>query len=303
MSGVLNALSIDVEDYFHASALQIPAGEWATQEQRATGNTVELLDILRETGTKATFFVLGWLAERHPALVRAIAGEGHEIACHGYSHQLIYRQSRAEFFEETRRAKQILEDITGEPVRGYRAASFSITAASTWALDVIAELGFTYDSSIFPIYHDRYGIRDASTKPHVLVTPEGREIAEIPPTVLELGRLRLPVAGGGYLRLYPYGLTRWAIRRINRSGCPVVVYLHPWEIDPDQPEPKVGVVTRFRHTVNIRKMKSRLRRLLADFRFAPMYAVGEEWFAAHDHGSRAGSQNGIDRWATGSRSS
>jgi polysaccharide deacetylase family protein (PEP-CTERM system associated) len=303
MGSIRNTLSVDVEDYFHASALAIPSEKWPSQEQRASGNTLELLEILGETGTKATFFVLGWLAERHPALISSIAAEGHEIACHGYSHQLIYRQSRAEFFEETRKAKQILEDITGERVRGYRAASFSITAASTWALDVIATLGFTYDSSIFPIYHDRYGIRDATIKPHLLTTPEGRQIAEIPPTVLELGRFRLPVAGGGYLRLYPYGFTRWAIRRINRGGTPTVVYLHPWEIDPDQPEPKVGVLTRFRHTVNIRKMKSRLRRLLTDFRFAPMQAVVEDWFAVDDHASRAGNRNGIDRWTTGSRSS
>jgi polysaccharide deacetylase family protein (PEP-CTERM system associated) len=269
---------VDVEDYFHASALGVPIEDWDKQEQRATANTHELLELLAQSGTKGTFFVLGWLAERYPECVRAIADEGHEIACHGYSHKLIYRQTAAEFAAETRRAKQVLEDIAGRPVTGYRAASFSIVEESRWALDIIAELGFRYDSSIFPIRHDRYGMPSADPKPHVLTTPNGCTLVEIPPSVLQLGPVRLPVAGGGYFRLYPYSFTRWAIRRINRAGCPAVVYLHPWEIDTGQPRAKVGALTRFRHYVNIGKVRERISRLLSDFDFEPMHALAERYY-------------------------
>jgi polysaccharide deacetylase family protein (PEP-CTERM system associated) len=298
-----NALSIDVEDYFHASALSIPRAEWGKQDQRASGNTRELLDVLGESGTKATFFVLGWLAEHDASLVASIAAAGHEIACHGYSHQLIYRQSPTEFASETRRAKQVLEDAAGQAVRGYRAARFSITEQSLWALDVIAELGFEYDSSIFPVYHDRYGIRDAAAELHARRTPAGLEIVEFPPSVLELGPLRLPVAGGGYFRLYPYAVTRWAIGRINRMRGPAVVYLHPWEIDTGQPKPTVGALTRFRHTVNIGKVKHRLRRLLDDFTFEPMSAIVRRWVEARDSASPGVDQNGAEYWAASSKSS
>jgi polysaccharide deacetylase family protein (PEP-CTERM system associated) len=278
MGAIRNALSVDVEDYFHASALAIPREQWTNQEQRASDNTVELLEILGETGTKATFFVLGWLAERYPELVKAIAKDGHEIACHGYSHELIYRQSIEKFTEETRRAKGILEDITGEAVHGYRAASFSIVEESRWALDVVAALGFSYDSSIFPIRHDRYGMPNSKPYAHRLELSEGKSIIEFPPTVIDLGPLRLPVAGGGYLRLYPYAFTRWAMRRINAHGRPAVVYVHPWEIDTAQPRAATGMLTRFRHHVNIDKMRARLRRLTRDFEFSPMHAMAQELF-------------------------
>jgi polysaccharide deacetylase family protein (PEP-CTERM system associated) len=278
MLAVHNVLSVDVEDYFHASALGIPSDQWANQEQRAFGNTLELLEILGETGTKATFFVLGWLAERYPALVKTIAKDGHEIGCHGYSHELVYRQSISEFTEETRRAKGILEDITGTAVLGYRAASFSIVDESRWALDVVAELGFSYDSSIFPIRHDRYGMPGSKPYAHRLELGDGKSIIEFPPTVIDLGPLRLPVAGGGYLRLYPYPFTRWAIRRLNTLGRPAVVYVHPWEIDTAQPRAATGVLTRFRHHVNIDKMRTRLRRLTCDFEFSPMHAIAEKLF-------------------------
>jgi polysaccharide deacetylase family protein (PEP-CTERM system associated) len=278
MATVRNVLSVDVEDYFHASALAIPSDQWMNQEQRAFDNTLEVLEILRETGTKATFFVLGWLAERYPALVKAIARDGHEIACHGYSHQLVYRQSIAEFTEETRRAKGILEDITGEAVYGYRAASFSIVDESRWALDVVAELGFSYDSSIFPIRHDRYGMPGSRPYAHRLDLGDGKSIIEFPPTVVELGPLRVPVAGGGYFRLYPYAFTRWAMRRVNALGRPAVVYVHPWEIDTGQPRAATGLLTRFRHHVNIDKTRTRLRRLMRDFEFSPMHAIAQELF-------------------------
>lgn len=279
MHGTSNALSVDVEDYFHASALRIPMERWDEQEQRVVRNTLELLEILSETGTKATFFVLGWLGEREPSLVRSIAREGHEIACHGYSHKLIYKQTRTEFSEETRRAKHVLEQIIGGPVHGYRAASFSIVDASKWALQVIAEAGFSYDSSIFPVRHDRYGIPDADPKPHRLSLANGQELIELPATVVDVGPLRLPVAGGGYFRLYPYPFTRWAMRRVNSSGRPSIVYIHPWEIDTAQPRARVGVLTRFRHYVNIGKVRQRLRRLVRDFDFAPMRVIAQEYSA------------------------
>jgi len=270
---VLNALTIDVEDYFHASALNVPALRWEACEQRVTGNTRRLLELLGSAGTKATFFVLGWVAERNPELIREISDAGHEIGCHGYSHRLIYEQTPEEFSDETRKAKRILEDITGDPVVGYRAASFSIVEDTRWALDVIAEQGFTYDSSIFPIVHDRYGIPSAALEPHELTTPGGYKLIELPPPVLTLGRQRLPVAGGGYLRLLPYVVTRWAMRRINRDGRPVIVYLHPWEIDAGQPRLRVGPVTRFRHYVNITRVERRLERLLVEFQFERMDAL------------------------------
>jgi polysaccharide deacetylase family protein (PEP-CTERM system associated) len=279
-----NALTIDVEDYFHASALGVPASTWGKLEQRAAARTLELLDLLDEVGAKATFFVLGWLADREPGLVRTISDRGHEVACHGYSHQLIYRQTPAEFAAETRRAKTILENAVGQEVRGYRAASFSIVEETRWALDIIADLGFTYDSSIFPIYHDRYGIRNANPRPHLLAVGNGRSLVELPPPVVTLGPLRIPIAGGGYFRLYPYALTRWGICRINRANAPAVVYLHPWEIDVDQPYADVGRLTRFRHYVNIGKTRDRLRRLLADFAFEPLVTIAERYRAAAETG-------------------
>jgi polysaccharide deacetylase family protein (PEP-CTERM system associated) len=277
VASMLNVLSVDVEDYFHASALKIPADRWEKQEQRASRNTHELLELFGETQTKGTFFVLGWLAERFPDIVRSISSHGHEIACHGYSHKLIYRQTPAEFAEETRRAKHILEDLAGCAVNGYRAASFSIVEDSRWALDIVADLGFTYDSSIFPIRHDRYGMPSANPKPHVLTVPNGKTIVEIPPSVLSLGSTRLPIAGGGYFRLYPYSFTRWAMRRINKQGSPAIVYLHPWEIDTGQPRADVGAVTRFRHYVNIGKVRDRVRRLLSDFSFEPMQSLAQRY--------------------------
>lgn len=275
MPEVLNALSVDVEDYFHASALGIAPEDWGRQDQRARKNTEEIIEIFDAAGVKGTFFVLGWLAERQPEIVRAIVASGHEVACHGYSHELIYRQTRQQFATETDRAKRILEDASGAAVRGYRAASFSIVEESLWALDVIAELGFAYDSSIFPVRHDRYGMRSANTSPHILMTPQGNQIVEVPPSVVEIGPLRLPVAGGGYFRLYPYAVTRWAMRTLNRLDRPAIVYLHPWEIDDDQPRVKVGPLTRFRHYVNIRKVRARIVRLLADFRFEPIGSLAE----------------------------
>ncbi|HTK92385.1 MAG TPA: XrtA system polysaccharide deacetylase [Verrucomicrobiae bacterium] len=270
-----NALTFDVEEYFHAEAFAGVLGpeEWPTLESRVTRSTERLLDILDRERVRATFFVLGWVAERHPGLVREIASLGHEIACHGYGHRMIQHLSRPDFERDVTRAKRALEDAIGRPVLGYRAPTFSIMRATLWSLDVLVEAGFRYDSSIFPVVHDRYGIPDAPRFPHRLKAPSGAEITEFPmSTVTLLGR-RLPVAGGGYFRLFPYRVTRRAIARINGERQPAMVYLHPWEIDPDQPRIPVGPLTRFRHLVNVGKTESRLRRLLAELSFAPAAEV------------------------------
>ena len=270
-----NALTFDVEEYFHAEAFArvLRPEEWPTLESRVVATTERILDILGREQVRATFFVLGWVAERHPALVREIAARGHEIGCHGYGHRMIQHLTRTEFEQDVTRAKSALEDASGQAVIGYRAPTFSIMRETLWSLEVLCEAGFRYDSSIFPIVHDRYGIPDALRFPHRLEAPNGGELAEFPmSTVMLLGR-RVPVAGGGYFRIMPYALTRRALRRINRDGQPAMVYLQPWELDPGQPRLPVGALTRFRHLVNVGKTEARLVRLLGDFAFAPAAEV------------------------------
>jgi polysaccharide deacetylase family protein (PEP-CTERM system associated) len=267
---IANALTVDVEDYFHVSALatSIRRDSWDARESRVVANTHRLLAIFEESGVHGTFFVLGWVAERYPKLVRDIAASGHEIACHGLSHRLVYEQSREEFHEETLRSKNLLEDTTGSAVLGYRAASYSIVRDSLWALDILVELGFAYDSSIFPVRHDRYGIPDAERNPHRMSTPRGASIVEWPLATANILGCRLPVAGGGYFRLLPYWLSRWGLASINqRELRPFVFYLHPWEIDPGQPRVSAGWLSRFRHYSNLEKCEGRLRRLLSEFQF------------------------------------
>jgi polysaccharide deacetylase family protein (PEP-CTERM system associated) len=269
-NSVPNALTVDVEDYFHVSALapSIHRDSWASRESRVVANTHRLLALFEQFGVRGTFFLLGWVAERHPQLVKDIAAGGHEIACHGFSHRLVYDQSPEEFREETLRSKNLLEDAIGAPVLGYRAASYSIVKSSLWALDILAELGFTYDSSIFPVRHDRYGIPDAERVPHRMRTPGGQTIVEWPLATANVLGFRLPVAGGGYFRLLPYALSRWGLASINRrERQPFIFYLHPWEIDPDQPRVRAGWLSRFRHYTNLGKCEERLRRLLGEFRF------------------------------------
>jgi polysaccharide deacetylase family protein (PEP-CTERM system associated) len=229
--------------------------------------------MLSDAKRSATFFVLGWVAERHPGLIRAIRALGHEVGCHGYGHQMITRLSRPQFAEDIRRAKGTIEDAAGAEVIGYRAPTFSVVRETLWSLESLAEAGFQYDSSIFPIVHDRYGIPDAMRFPHLLAAGSGRVIAEFPLSTLRWGGWRFPVAGGGYLRLLPYAVTRWAVNRLNREGHAAIVYLHPWEIDPGQPRLPAGRMTRFRHSVNTDTTEGKLRRLLRDFHFAPVRDV------------------------------
>lgn len=267
---MINAMTIDVEDYIHVSAFArvIRRDDWDRHESRVERNTQRLLDLFDAHGVKGTFFVLGWVAQRYPALIREIAARGHEVASHGLTHELVYNQTPELFREETRVSKSLLEDLAQQPVLGYRAASYSITARSLWALDILAELGFRYDSSIFPVRHDRYGIPGAQVQPYEHETSGGRRIVEFPLTTKELFGYRLPVAGGGYFRLLPYAVTRWAFRSINRrEGRPFIFYLHPWEIDPGQPRIQASRLSRFRHYTNLGKCEDRLQRLLGEFRF------------------------------------
>lgn len=270
-------MTVDVEDYFQVSAFEAVIGRntWERYERRVVANTTRLLELFGAAGVRATFFVLGWVAEREPALLRAIAAAGHELASHGHEHRLVYEQSPAAFREDLRRARLAIEQAAGVQVRGYRAPSFSVTPRSRWALDVLAEEGYAYDASIFPIRHDRYGWPEAPRHPHAIGGLAGRLI-EAPGTTVRLGPLSLPAAGGGYFRLFPYAWTRWAIARVNgQERQPAIVYLHPWEIDPGQPRVAAGRGSRFRHYVNLHRTEPRLRRLLGDFRFGALADVLE----------------------------
>jgi len=273
-----NAFTIDVEDFYQVEAFSstIDRKDWHSFESRVVANTDSILDQLDSHGITATFFVLGCVAQQHPEVVRNIAQRGHEIASHGMSHKLIYRQEFDEFERETRDSKALLEDLSQQEVLGYRAATYSITKKSLWALDVIAETGFVYDSSIFPITHDRYGIPEADTVPGTIRTPGGATIVEFPISTVKTRFFNIPVAGGGYFRLFPYTLTRMGLRQINSRNQEFMFYLHPWEVDPGQPViPNIGITTRFRHYVNISKCRQRLNRLFEDFRFTTMRGVLE----------------------------
>ncbi len=276
---MINALTIDVEDYFQVNAFaqHVRPDQWDTYPLRVECNTRRILDMLDEFTLRATFFVLGWVAERVPFLVQEIHRRGHEIACHGYGHQLIYGLSPEEFRRDVSKAKNILESLCGERVYGYRAPSYSITAKSLWALDILVEEGFAYDSSIFPITHDTYGIPGGKRFPHEIATHAGK-IHEFPIStfLLKVGgwHSQVPIAGGGYLRLFPAPLVARAIKSINtREEQPVIVYFHPWEIDPQQPRIKAGLKSRCRHYLNLERMELKIRHLLDNFSFSPVKNV------------------------------
>ncbi len=273
-----NALTIDLEDYFQVTAFadHVDRSDWHSCESRIQRNASKILELLGSNGTKATFFVLGWVAENYPQVVSEIANCGHEIACHSYYHRPVYELLPEDFREDTLRAKASLEDACGKPVRGYRAPSFSITSGSLWALNILAELGFTYDSSIFPVKHPDYGMPHASRLPFVIETESG-SLVEFPMATLELGRWRSPIGGGAYLRLLPYWYTRWGLRYLNgRENHPVCVYLHPWELDPDQPRLDKSRTARLRHYWGLRGMERKLQKLLRDFEFCPVGSFVEE---------------------------
>lgn len=284
-----NALTVDVEDYFHVTAFAsvIRPEHWDNYPGRVARNTHRLLELLAERGACATFFILGWVAERFPKLVKQIQQAGHSIGCHGYAHQVIYQGLPEDFRADVQKAKRVLEDLIGCSVRSYRAPSYSITAKSLWALEVLGEEGFEYDSSIFPVVHDHYGISGAPRFPHWKILPSGRRIREFPPSTIRFLGVNLPVAGGGYLRLLPCSVTSWAIRRINEvERQPAMVYVHPWEIDPDQPRIAAPWFSRFRHYQNLESTEAKMRRLLGEFSFTSM----EEILSSHTLDDSSGSE-------------
>ncbi len=276
MRPIVNVLSVDVEDYFHPTEVQAVAapGRWDRLPSRVEHATRRVLTMLDVAGVRATFFVLGWVAERRPALVRKIAAAGHEIGCHSYGHRLIYEMTPEEFRADTLRARRAIEDACGVSPRLYRAPSFSITRGSLWALETLAECGFEYDSSIYPIRHDRYGIPGFERFPCRIETPAG-PIVEVPAATARLSRRRVaPVGGGAYLRLLPYRYTQAGIRRLNEiERRPACVYFHPWEMDPEQPRLLRSAVSRWRTYGGLASMEGKLARLLEEFRFSAMTAV------------------------------
>jgi polysaccharide deacetylase family protein (PEP-CTERM system associated) len=272
MKPIINALTIDVEDYFQVSAFApyIERSEWATRPCRVERNVERILQLLDDRATKATFFTLGWIAERYPQLVRDIVDNGHELASHGYTHLRASEQTEQAFYADIHLAKILLEDLVGQAVKGYRAPSFSIGTGNLWAFECLERAGYRYSSSIYPIRHDHYGMPDAPRFAHAV-----GKVLEIPVTTVRSLRRNWPASGGGYFRLLPYGISRMLIARVNkRDGQPAVFYFHPWEIDPDQPRVAgINARTRFRHYVNIHRMEGRLVRLLGDFRWGRMDEV------------------------------
>jgi polysaccharide deacetylase family protein (PEP-CTERM system associated) len=266
----MHVLSIDVEEYFHAEAARnvLAQAEWSALALRSPGRVDRLLELLAEHNCGATFFVLGWLAARDAGMVKRIAAAGHEVASHGYAHRMITAMSPAEFRHDVRRARQLLEDLSGQSVRGYRAPTFSITHRTAWALDVLAEEGHEYDSSVFPVRHDRYGVPKAPPGPHWALGPGGRRLLELPPLTLRLLGANWPVGGGGYLRLLPVGLCARVLRRRARGGRCGMIYLHPWELDPHQPRLPMRRFSLWRHRVNLHRTERKLKWLLERFAFA-----------------------------------
>ncbi len=267
-------LTVDVEDYFHVEAFsnEIPTSDWGAFSCRVEHNTLRLLDLLDECQARATFFILGWVAERFPALVQEIVRRGHEPACHSYWHRLVYRLGREEFRKDTLRAKNVIEQSAGMQVSGYRAPSYSITPQSLWALEILVEVGFSYDSSMFPIHHDTYGIPKAPRRPFRIHTSAG-PLIEYPITTFRWAGQNFPVAGGGYLRILPNWYTRLGVARLRAEEMPLIVYVHPWEIDPEQPRIASEWKSRLRHYTNLRCTESRLRGLLVSS--APFLAFRE----------------------------
>ena len=267
-----NALTVDVEDYFQVSAFApyIERTDWGNRECRVERNVDRILEMLTEHDAKATFFMLGWIAERYPDVVRRIVDNGHELASHGYGHQRASEQTEEAFFADIQLAKFLLEDLSGQIVNGYRAPSFSIGEKNMWAYDCLERAGYRYSSSIYPIRHDHYGMPDAPRFMHIQ-----RGLIEIPVTTMQFLGRNWPASGGGYFRLLPYEVSRWLLRRVNdMDRRAAVFYFHPWEIDPDQPRiPGINAKTRFRHYVNIHRMEGRLKQLLADFRWGRMDSV------------------------------
>jgi polysaccharide deacetylase family protein (PEP-CTERM system associated) len=279
---VLNALTVDVEDWFQVSAFEdvMPRSDWDRYERRVARNTARLLDLFEARGARATFFVLGWVADREPALLREIVDAGHEVASHGYEHRLVAGMDPAEFRRDLRRAQHAIETACGVRTKAFRAPSFSFSRDCTWAYEILMDEGYTLSSSVFPVRHDRYGIPDFPRRPVRVQDADGREILEVPMTTWRAFGRNLPVSGGGWMRVLPPGLMRHAFRRANAERLPAVLYLHPWEIDPGQPDvPQAPRMSRWRHRVNLSRMESRLDALLRRFPFGTLGEAVACWQA------------------------
>jgi polysaccharide deacetylase family protein (PEP-CTERM system associated) len=265
MNNNVNIVSVDVEDYFHAEVFSevVERSRWDSYTSRVEVNTRRLLELLATFDVHGTFFILGWVAERFPSLVREIAANGHELACHSYWHRLIYKLSPRDFRDDTLRAKNVIEQISGQAVNGYRAPTYSIVDDSVWALEILAELGFSYDSSIYPIRHDRYGMPWTPRMPFRFETPCG-PITEFPITTFRLRGQNMPVGGGGYLRLLPMLYTQLGLKQVRKEGLPIVIYIHPWEIDPEQPRLPIKLTSRLRHYTNLARMYERFTNVLQE---------------------------------------
>ncbi|WP_020408736.1 XrtA system polysaccharide deacetylase [Hahella ganghwensis] len=270
VNNITHAMTVDVEDYFQVSAFEkiIDRNDWDSLPHRVEKNTQRLLKLFDDYGYKATFFTLGWVAERNPSLIKAIVDNGHELASHGYGHMRATEQSQEEFRQDVDRSKKLLEDMSGQQVIGYRAPSFSINDGNRWVFDVLADLGFKYSSSTYPVKHDLYGVPHWPRFPYQLENG----LTEIPLTTLKLGSRTMPMSGGGYFRLYPYFVSRMLFRKfVQAEKSPAIFYMHPWEIDPDQPRQQgISAKTAFRHYLNLSRHESRFKRLLADFKWGRM---------------------------------
>jgi polysaccharide deacetylase family protein (PEP-CTERM system associated) len=270
----MNVLTVDVEDYFQVEGLGIRYDQWDTFNPRIERNVRRILEVFAKHGTRGTFFIVGWIGKRFPGLVREIQAAGHEVGCHGYAHRRLHNLTPDEFRRDLKDAVAVLTDQIHKPVQCYRAPSFSIVRSTMWAIEILAEEGFHFDSSVFPVRHDLYGIPDAERFPSWQISQHGPRVFEFPPSTIRWGNHNFGVAGGGYLRLIPYGFTRWAIRNINEvENQPAMVYFHPWEIDPGQPKLRAGCRSMFRHYMNLSKMEGKIERLLQDFRFTTLSDV------------------------------
>jgi polysaccharide deacetylase family protein (PEP-CTERM system associated) len=303
-----NCLSIDVEEYFHCEAFAgaVRPQQWPEFPRRAEARLEIIAELLDRHNSKATFFVLAWSARYLQSLLRNLSARGHEIACHGYGHQHLARMTPQSLADDLCRAKNVIGDCIGVQPRGYRAPTFSVTAGTAWALDVIAEAGFEYDASIFPVWHDRYGVPDAPLTPFRVVAPSGARLLEFPPLTWQCCGGRIPLGGGGYLRLLPGWVLRRAVRRCAAQGQPVMLYLHPWELDPEQPEMPAGMLTRWRHRVNLQTTAAKLEALLKSFEFDTADRVLRDYGARHTlpeySFARAGA-SGSDHGALGAATS
>jgi polysaccharide deacetylase family protein (PEP-CTERM system associated) len=273
---MLNALTFDVEDYYQVEAFKkyIKFEEWPKYPSRVVENTRKITDILDERNVKATFFILGWIAERFPDMIKRLTDEGHEIATHGYAHHMVYTQTPADFEKDLALSLEILETISGSKVIGYRAPTYSIIEGAYWAFDILLKYNLLYDSSIFPITHDRYGVPNGERFPHQIRRDPGAAIMEFPLSTLRFGKWNFPIAGGGYMRLLPYWVLKKGIQHLNHQQQSAIIYLHPWELDPEQPKiPNIPATTRVRHYLNLRSTATKLRKLIHDFEFAPIKEV------------------------------